>query len=47
MIEIDLGGTMKPSSTKNAVLGAIIGDYVGSRFEFNNHRSKFFKFFHN
>lgn len=24
------------------MLGAIIGDIVGSRFEFNNHRSKFF-----
>lgn len=27
------------------VLGAIIGDIVGSRFEFNNHRSKEFEFF--
>jgi len=24
------------------MLGAIIGDIVGSRFEFNNHRSKEF-----
>lgn len=28
------------------MLGAIIGDIVGSRFEFNNHRSKDFEFFH-
>ena len=27
------------------MLGAIIGDIVGSRFEFNNHRSKDFDFF--
>jgi len=27
------------------MLGAIIGDIVGSRFEFNNHRSKEFEFF--
>lgn len=27
------------------MLGAIIGDIVGSRFEFNNHRSKEFKLF--
>ena len=27
------------------MLGAIIGDIVGSRFEFNNHRSKDFEFF--
>lgn len=28
------------------MIGAIIGDIVGSRFEFNNHRSKEFRFFH-
>lgn len=28
------------------MLGAIIGDIVGSRFEWNNHRSKDFEFFH-
>lgn len=28
------------------MLGTIIGDIVGSRFEFNNHRSKDFTFFH-
>lgn len=28
------------------MLGAIIGDIVGSRFEFNNHRSKQFTLFH-
>lgn len=28
------------------MLGAIIGDIVGSRFEFNNYRKKDFKFFH-
>ena len=27
------------------MLGAIIGDIVGSRFEFNNHRSKEFDLF--
>ena len=27
------------------MLGAIIGDIAGSRFEFNNHRSKVFRFF--
>ena len=27
------------------MLGAIIGDIVGSRFEFNNHRSKRFELF--
>ena len=27
------------------MLGAIIGDIVGSRFEFNNHKSKEFDFF--
>ena len=27
------------------MLGAIIGDIVGSRFEFNNHRSKDFELF--
>jgi len=26
------------------MLGAIIGDIVGSRFEFNNHKSKEFEF---
>ena len=31
---------------KNAVLGAIIGDIVGSRFEFDNYRNKDFQFFH-
>ncbi len=29
------------------MLGAIIGDIVGSRFEFNNRKSKEFRFFHN
>lgn len=29
------------------IIGAIIGDIVGSRFEFNNHRSKDFKLFTN
>ena len=28
------------------MVGAIIGDIVGSRFEFNNHRSTEFEFFH-
>ncbi len=28
------------------MIGAIIGDVVGSRFEFNNHLSKKFQFFH-
>lgn len=28
------------------MIGAIIGDIVGSRFEFNNHRSKDFELFH-
>ena len=28
------------------MIGAIIGDIVGSRFEFNNHLSKEFEFFH-
>ena len=27
------------------MLGAIIGDIVGSRFEWNNHKSKDFQFF--
>src|SRR5690625_7952077 len=27
------------------MIGAIIGDIVGSRFEFNNHKSKEFEFF--
>lgn len=27
------------------MLGAIIGDIIGSRFEFNNHRSKEFDLF--
>lgn len=27
------------------MIGAIIGDIVGSRFEFNNHRSKDFELF--
>lgn len=27
------------------MLGAIIGDIVGSRFEWNNHRDKYFEFF--
>ena len=27
------------------MLGAIIGDIVGSRFEFDNHRSKDFELF--
>jgi type I restriction enzyme M protein len=27
------------------MLGAIVGDIVGSRFEFNNHRSKEFELF--
>ena len=28
-----------------SVIGAIIGDIVGSRFEFNNYRKKDFEFF--
>lgn len=28
------------------MLGAVIGDIVGSRFEWDNHRSKNFEFFH-
>ena len=28
------------------MIGAIIGDIVGSRFEFDNHLSKEFEFFH-
>lgn len=28
------------------MLGAIIGDIVGSRFEFNNYRKKDFEFLH-
>lgn len=28
------------------MLGAIIGDIVGSRFEWNNNRTKEFEFFH-
>ena len=28
------------------MIGAIIGDIVGSRFEFNNHLNKEFDFFH-
>lgn len=28
------------------MIGAIIGDIFGSRFEFNNHRSKDFELFH-
>ena len=28
------------------MIGAIIGDIVGSRFEFNNHRSTDFELFH-
>ena len=31
---------------KKLLFGAIIGDIVGSRFEFNNHRNKQFEFFH-
>ena len=31
---------------KSILFGAIIGDIVGSRFEFNNHRSKDFELFH-
>ena len=27
------------------MIGAIVGDIVGSRFEFNNHRSKDFELF--
>ena len=28
------------------MIGAVIGDIVGSRFEWNNHRSKKFDFYH-
>lgn len=28
------------------MIGAIVGDIVGSRFEFDNHKSKDFEFFH-
>ena len=31
---------------RKSMIGAIIGDIVGSRFEFNNHLSKDFDFFH-
>lgn len=31
--------------SRNLIMGAIIGDIVGSRFEFNNHRSKDFELF--
>jgi len=34
---------MKEEDT--AMLGAIIGDIVGSRFEFNNHKDKDFTLF--
>ena len=33
------------NSLEVAMLGAIVGDIVGSRFEFNNHRSKDFELF--
>ena len=36
---------MEEKLIKSSLLGAIIGDIVGSRFEFNNHRSKDFRFF--
>lgn len=36
----------KKNQRLSGVLGAIVGDYVGSRFEFNNHKSKVFEFFH-
>jgi ADP-ribosylglycohydrolase len=35
----------KIADKEESVLGAIIGDIVGSRFEFDNHRSKEFDFF--
>lgn len=34
-----------PERKKASMLGAIIGDIVGSRFEFNNHKSKDFELF--
>lgn len=36
---------VKEKLIKSSLLGAIIGDIVGSRFEFNNHRSKDFRLF--
>ena len=40
--------TMKmlyPNSSRGGIIGAIIGDIVGSRFEFNNYRSTDFELF--
>lgn len=43
VIDIGLEGTQHVPN-RNPVLGAIVGDIVGSRFEFNNHKSKDFEF---
>lgn len=46
-ITLPIEGSMKARSMRlGCILGAIIGDFVGSRFEFNNCRSKNFEFFH-
>jgi ADP-ribosylglycohydrolase len=36
---------IRPGKGGSIMIGAIIGDIVGSRFEFNNHRSKEFELF--
>ena len=36
---------MNLEKSGNYMIGAIIGDIVGSRFEFNNHKSKDFELF--
>lgn len=41
------GNLLPKKLSASTILGAIIGDYVGSRYEFNNHRSKDFEFFDN
>ena len=38
---------MELKTAEKTLLGAVVGDIVGSRFEFNNHRSKKFDFFTN
>ena len=42
---INISSMKKESKMKNGIIGAIVGNIVGSRFEWHNRKSKRFTFF--
>ena len=41
---INISSMKKESKMKNGIIGAIVGDIVGSRFEWHNRKTKRFTF---